>query len=62
MIECRLTLEEMAFGCEREVNFDAAGDCVNCDGAGREDGDVARMEFEGMPSREGIRVTGGACW
>ncbi|GAB3644876.1 DnaJ C-terminal domain-containing protein [Glycomyces tarimensis] len=39
-IEVHLTLEEMAFGCEREVDFDAPGDCVNCEGSGRDDGQV----------------------
>lgn len=36
--ETGLTLEEMAFGCERTVSYEAPIDCVNCEGTGRDDG------------------------
>jgi DnaJ-class molecular chaperone len=39
-VDVHLTLEEMAFGCERTVEFDALGDCVNCEGTGRDEGAV----------------------
>ncbi|SDD32422.1 DnaJ C-terminal domain-containing protein [Glycomyces harbinensis] len=39
-IECRLALEDMAFGCEREVEYEAAGPCVNCEGRGVDEGDT----------------------
>lgn len=39
-VDVHLTLEEMAFGCERTVEFDALGDCVNCEGSGRDEGAV----------------------
>lgn len=39
-VDVRLTLEEMAFGCERAVELDAEGPCVNCEGSGRDGADV----------------------
>ncbi|WP_205328411.1 J domain-containing protein [Glycomyces sp. YM15] len=38
--ETDLTLEESAFGCERTVSYEAPIDCVNCEGAGRDDGET----------------------
>lgn len=35
-IECRLTLEEMAFGCEQTVSLDVEGPCINCEGTRRD--------------------------
>lgn len=39
-VELELTLEEMAFGCERAVSFDVAGPCINCGGSGRDEGET----------------------
>jgi DnaJ-class molecular chaperone len=36
--ELRLNLEEMAFGCERTVSYDAPIECVNCEGSGSDEG------------------------
>jgi hypothetical protein len=38
--ETSLSLEEMAFGCERTVSYEAPIDCVNCEGSGRDDGAI----------------------
>lgn len=62
-VDVHLTLEEMAFGCERTVEFDAPGDCVNCEGSGRDAGAVcAYCDGSGtMPANRTmtIRLPGG---
>jgi DnaJ-class molecular chaperone len=39
-IELHLTLAELAFGGERTVSVPTPGACVNCEGSGRDEGDL----------------------